>query len=75
MYEKSSQPGKASWTCINKELGETFHSFTHLELCLGGAQLSRACATSLGRRGVGFICWDYSSSSGEIFISDIVLDH
>ena len=57
MYDKSSHPRKATWTCINKELGWTFHSFTHLELCLSGAQLSRACATSLGRRGVGFICW------------------
>ena len=35
----------------------SFVSFTHLELCLSGVQLSRACATSLGRKGVGFICW------------------
>ena len=57
MYDKSSQPRNATWTCINKDLGETFHSFTHLELCVSGAQLSRAFATSLGRRGVGFIYW------------------
>ena len=35
----------------------SFVSFTHLELCLSGAQLSRACATSLGRRRVVFILW------------------
>ena len=57
MYDKSSRPGKATWTCINKELGETFHSFTHFDLCVSGVQLSRACTTSLGGRGVGFICW------------------
>ena len=72
MYDKSSQPGKATWTCINKELGETFHSFTHSGVSHVLPNTSRACAT-LGEESrvyllVGLaisIGWD--SSSREIF--------
>ena len=72
MYDKSSRSGKATWICINKEIGETFHSFTHFGVSHALHNTSRAYTTLGGDSRVYLlvglaisICWD--SSSREIF--------
>ena len=68
MYDKSRRPGKATWTCINKELGETFHSFTHFGVSHVLRNTSRACATLGGESRVYLLVglaisfgWDFYS--------------
>ena len=44
VYDKSSRPGKDTWTCINKELGLSFHHSLDLEFSHTLRIFTRACA-------------------------------